>query len=75
MSEVDAVVVMNVCLRLLTVAELVVVTGLDNDDAEVLVATIPDGVAVLGGCVSVDGEVVDGGIGAGLDFVATTKSD
>ena len=40
-SEVEAVVVVNVCLRLRTVAALVAV-------GEVVVATIPDDVEVLG---------------------------
>ena len=50
-SEVEAVVVVNVCLRLRTVAALVVaVVAVVADVAvgEVVVATIPDDVEVLG---------------------------
>ena len=44
-SEVEAVVVVNVCLRLRTVAALVIAVVAVG---EVVVATIPDDVEVLG---------------------------
>ena len=69
MSAVEAVVVVKVCLRLRTVAPpLVIVVGV----GEVVVATIPDDVDVLGCGGPVDVEV---GIGIGLDLVATTIMD
>ena len=47
LSEVKAVVVVNVCLRLRTVAALVVVVAVVTV-GEVVVATRPDDVEVLG---------------------------
>ena len=71
LSEVEAVVVVNVCLRLRTVAALVVAV-VAVAVGEVVVTTIPDDVEVLGCSVTADdGDEI--GIGAGLDFVATTE--
>ena len=47
LSEVEAVVVVNVCLRLRTVAALVVAV-VAVAGGQVVVATIPDDVEVLG---------------------------